>query len=156
MHFTLFIDNSGSFRYNDTYMNTFIRTLSRINNPDFSFDVITINERVVEWPNTNCLFRSNGGNKLSNEIGKIIKKHHKSNCNNYDIVLFDGDAHTDDYKHQNPEPFSKFDSNNTIIITDSENKRYIEHNVHKAKVKYVKNYCDEFINSICELLERAL
>ncbi len=156
VHFTLYIDNSGSFRSNDTNMNIFIRTLSRINNPDFSFDVITINESVVEWPNNNCRFESNGGNKLTNEIGNVIKKHHKPYCNNYDIVLFDGDAHTDDFYKQTPEPFTNFDSNNTIIITDSDNKKYIEHNVYKARVKYVKNYCDEFINSICDLLDRAL
>ena len=156
VHFTLYIDNSGSFYKNDDKMNTFIRTLDRINDPDFSFDVVTINTHVVEWPDHNCIFNSDGGNKLNNDIANIIKKHHKPNCNNYDIVLFDGDAHSDDYSHQTPEPFSKFDSINTIIISDSYNKRYIEGSVKKAKVKYVNDYCKVFINSICDLLERAL
>ena len=159
VHFNLFIDNSGSFRTNDERMNTFIRTLDRIDNPDFSFDVITINTKVVEWPNHKQRFASSGGNKLMPTIKDVIKKHQKTATNNYNIVLFDGDAHSDEwYEHYDEEPFKYFDLNNTIIISDDENTKYINKaRFTRAQVKLIEtNYCNHFIDTICELLERAL
>lgn len=160
VHFNLFIDNSGSFSSNDLNMNKFIRALAQIRNNDFSFDVITINYEVVEWTNNNKEFRSNGGNRLTDAIADVIKRHTKSACNNYNIVLFDGDAHTDDHlylKRDNiNDPFKHFDNNNTIIISDEANKKYIEPSVHKAHVTYTGDYCNEFINVIFNLLDRVI
>ena len=159
VHFNLFIDNSGSFYRNDDRMNTFIRALSKINNSDFSFDVITINTAIVEWESHDRVFSSCGGNKLPQKIGKIVKKHMKPACNNYNIVLFDGDAHSDDYNSINGtsnDTFKYFDGNNTIIISDYENKRYIDPSIKIAKVVYTHNYCDRFIEEIIKLLDRVI
>lgn len=160
IHFNLIIDNSGSFCSNDDNMNKFIKALSRINNPDFTFDVITINTRIVEWPDHNRLFDSTGGNCVPPEIKDVLRNHRKNNANNYNIVLFDGDAHSDDYyssymKDGRPDPMLYFDTDNTIIITDSSNQEYLE-KARKAKIEYVSDYCDQFINTVCKLLERAL
>ena len=159
VHFNLYIDNSGSFCRNDAKMNTFIRALSKINNSDFSFDVITINTAIVEWESHDRVFSSCGGNKLPQKIGKIVKKHIKPACNNYNIVLFDGDAHSDDYNSINGtsnDTFKYFDGNNTIIISDYENKRYIDPSIKLAKVVYTHNYCDRFIEEIIKLLDRVI
>ena len=159
VHFNLFIDNSGSFYRNDDRMNTFIRALSKINNSDFSFDVITINTDIVEWESHDRVFSSCGGNKLPQKIGKIVKKHMKPACNNYNIVLFDGDAHSDDRSSINGtsnDTFKYFDGNNTIIISDYENKRYIDPSIRIAKVVYTQDYCNKFIEEIIKLLDRVI
>ena len=159
VHFNLYIDNSGSFYRNDDRMNTFIRALSKINNSDFSFDIITINTKIEEWESHDRVFSSCGGNKLPQKIGKIVKKHIKPACNNYNIVLFDGDAHSDDYNSLNGtsnDTFKYFDGNNTIIISDYENKRYIDPSIKLAKVVYTHNYCDRFIEEIIKLLDRVI
>lgn len=161
VHFNLFIDNSGSFSSNDERMNTFIRTLDRINNSDFTFDVITINTKIVEWKDHNKEFISTGGNCLTDTIADVIRRHTKPATNNYNIVLFDGDAHSDDGLYRlssgKIEPFKHFDNLNTIIITDHSNSRYIDRaDMTKATVKYCSNYCEEFIDTICNLLEKAI
>ena len=163
VHFNLFIDNSGSFCRNDTAMNKFIKALDKVEKsiPSFSFDVITINTKVVEWPNHKQIFESCGGNKLLPEIKDVIKKHTKAQATNYNIVLFDGDAHSDDsYGYGRPhsdDPFKFFNLPNTIIISDDDNKGYMDA-VHmtQAKVRYTYNYCEEFISIICNLLEKCL
>lgn len=163
VHFNLFIDNSGSFWRNDDAMNKFIKALDKVekSTPSFDFDVITINTRVVEWPNHNQIFESDGGNKLLPEIKNVIKKHQKAQATNYNIVLFDGDAHSDDtYGYERPsasDPFKFFNMPNTIIISDDDNKGYIDA-VHmtQAKVRYTYHYCEEFISIICNLLEKCL
>ena len=159
VHFNLFIDNSGSFFENDTRVNILIRSLEKINDPDFTFDIITINTRINEWPNTHNIFRSTGGNCLTNQIAEVIKRHTKPRTNNFNIVLFDGDAHSDDRRSSfggPSDPFRHFDGYNTIIISDRYNKRYIDSSVKKARVKYTDNYCNEFIEEILNLLERML
>ena len=159
VHFNLFIDNSGSFSGNDVKMNTFIQMLNKIKNPDFDFDVITINTRVEEWENTNREFDSYGGNCLEDSIATVIKKHTKNNTNNYNIVLFDGDAHSDDshrWGDHTQDPFRNFGLTNTIIVTDDSNRKYIEPSVKNAKVIYTNNYCSQFIDEVCNLLERVI
>lgn len=164
VHFNLWIDNSGSFGSNDEIMNTFIQTLNRINLSDFTFDVITINTRINEWSDTHKIFESEGGNCLTDDIKEVIVRHQKPNTNNVNIVLFDGDAHTDDgYYHwynnssrkNTYEPFKNFDMNNTIIISDYANEDYIEHaNLTTAKVKFTNNYVEEFVDEVLNMIEK--
>jgi len=168
VHFNLFIDNSGSFSHNDTLMNTFIKSLDKISkmNKQFTFDVITINHEVVEWEDHNREFDSCGGNELTDDIAKVIKRHTKVNSNNYNIVLFDGDAHSDDFRNYTPEqhmakgtamdPFRHFDGPNTIIISDPYNKKYITASVKKARTIYTYDYCNTFADNICNLLEKVI
>ena len=163
VHFNLFIDNSGSFCYNDLAMNQFIKALDKIEKSisTFSFDVITINTEVEEWTTHDKIFSSYGGNKLLPSIKEVIKKHQLAKSTNYNIVLFDGDAHSDDDwgwgRAKSSDPFKFFNLPNTIIISDYDNKEYMDA-VHmtQAKVKYTNNYCKEFINIICNLLEKTL
>lgn len=156
VHFNLFIDRSGSFYENDTKMNIFLRSLEAINNKDFSFDVITINDTICEWPHTHLEFKSRGGNAIPDSLGNIIKKHTPRNTYVYNIVLFDGDCHTNDSFKKSKDNLCYFDTPNTIIVSDNSNKRYFSVCISKAKIIYTKEYCAEFINSIVTLLNRVM
>ena len=144
----------------DKVRNHYNYKVDRINNVDFDFDVITINNNIVEWDKM-YEFKCCGGNVLDDRIEPVFKKHQKRNCMNYNIVLFDGDAHSNEgYSRRHfpstGEAFRHFDTNNTIIISDPDNEGYIKDSVHTAKVKITKNYCQDFINCIFELLEIML
>lgn len=155
VHFNLFIDNSGSFEPNDINMNKFIQALSKVNNPDFDFDIITINTGIVEWPSpTSSIFNSNGGTKLPAKIESVIKKHTRPRANNYNIVLFDGDASPERLYGGN-NAFSFFDSTNTIIITDISNRCYLS-KLTKAKIIITDDYCNKFIDATLNLLSQVL
>lgn len=161
-HFNLFIDNSGSFLGNDDTMNKFIRVLNSLVSPKFDFDVITLNTHIVEWiSTTEMLFASSGGNCIEDEIFPIFRKHQKLQHNNFNIVLFDGDAYSNDRRKSSytraKNNFSAFDSEGTIIISDAYNAKYIEHSIKKAKVKYIEeNYCETFIDEVLTLLEKVM
>jgi len=161
-HFNLFIDNSGSFQGNDDTMNRFIRVLNSLVSPKFDFDVITLNTHIVEWTSTTkTLFDSTGGNRINSDIFPIFKKHQKLQCNNFNIVLFDGDAYSADGRRASyrgvKNNFSAFDSEETIIISDTDNVKYIEPSISKAKVKYIEgNYCETFIEEVLTLLEKVM
>ncbi len=154
VHFNLFIDNSGSFSDNDDNMNTFIQALNRICTKDFDFDVITINTRICEWKDTKSrTFQSGGGTRLPLQVGDVIKKHTQPRANNYNIVLFDGDA--DPERDRSGNAFKFFDTPNTIIVTDRDNEEYIC-GFNKMRKVVTGNYCEKFINEVLKLLEKAM
>ena len=156
VHFNLFIDNSGSFCENDTQMNTFIQALNKLRSRDFDFDVITINTRIVEWKDTTSTkFESDGGNRLTEEVGRVVRRHTQSQANNYNIILFDGDASPDKYS-DGTTAFKYFDGPNTILVTDHQNEKYVKTSIRQAKVIVTADYCAEFIDTICKLLERVM
>lgn len=158
IHFNLIIDNSGSFSKNTDKMNTFIQCLNRINNSDFSFDVITINDKIVEWENTHRYFYCKGGNTVPDSLQRILAKHQKRNALTYNIVLFDGDAHSDDRYtrkyNESSDNLRFFNTRNTIIISDDDNKKYFDKCITSASIVYTKNYCEEFIDQIINLLSK--
>lgn len=161
VHFNLFIDNSGSFRHNARTMNQFIKALDKIEKQvkDFTFDVITIGSSIIEWEDHNKEFHANGGNRLGEEIADVIKRHTKPNCSVYNIVLFDGDAHCNDYlrtKGTSMDTFRHFSGYNNIIVSDRSNECYIKPSVTKTRVIYTTDYCREFIDRVCETLKRVL
>lgn len=156
VHFNLFIDNSGSFDDNDFNMNKFIQSLNRIKSKDFDFDVITINTEVVEWPDTTSrMFKSTGCNSLHADIAKVVRRHTQTQANNYNIILFDGDAHPDHYS-DGSNAFKYFDGPNTILVTDSQNETYVKKAMRQAKVIVTGDYCNKFIDTVCKLLERVM
>lgn len=156
VHFNLFIDNSGSFSDNDFNMNKFIQSLNRITSKDFDFDVITINTEVVEWPDTTSrMFESTGCNSLHADIAKVVRRHTQTQANNYNIILFDGNAHPDFYS-DGSNAFKYFDGQNTILVTDSQNEEYVKKAMRQAKVIVTGDYCNKFIDTVCKLLERVM
>ena len=157
VHFNLFIDNSGSFCHNDAKMNMFISALNRLRSKDFDFDVITINTEIDEWKDTTSKrFRSCGCNCLHAVVGQVVRRHTQSQANNYNIILFDGDADADVYS-DGTTAFKYFDGPNTILITDKGNEKYLGKSLRQAKVVVIdNNYCSVFIDTVCNLLERVM
>ena len=160
LHFNWYIDNSGSFSNNSVKMNTVIRAFEHITRvyPDFSFDIITLNTEIVEWPNTHHEFRCGGCNKIPKELKDVVRRHLKPQTNNYNIVLFDGDAHTGE-SHYTPNANDNlrfFDMPNTIIISDEENKEYFDKCVKGVHVVYTKDYYNTFVDHLINLLDRAV
>ena len=171
-HITFFLDTSWSFRNNDTRMNIFIRTLERLaqNYPAFTFDIITISSYIEEWTTIDrkfCSFQENSifkenmtdrATKQMTNIPDLLKRHRKTNAENYLVVLFDGDAHFGEYNvvPSASDTFRILDGGHNIIVTDEQNRKYIEPSVHSAKVHYCKRYMDEFTSAVCDLLDRVL
>lgn len=156
IHFNLFIDHSGSFDSCNAAINELLRALYQVISPDFEFDVITIDTEIVEWDRPDqYVFEANGGTNLTNKIGPIFKKHQKRGCNNYNIVVFDGDAHGRGYS-QAEEPFNHFDTPNTVLVVDSDNADYIKHLTACKKKVINNNYAEHFIEEVLTLLERII
>ena len=155
IHLNLFIDNSGSWSA-DREINELIKALNEIKSPTFDFDVITINSHIVEWPTTTSyLFRSGGGTDLNNSIKDVIKRHTQHNAQNYNIVVFDGEAHDNKYT-ENREPFRHFDTTNTILVVDWRNDRFIK-NLKNCRKKIINsNYAGNFIDEVLKLLSGVI
>jgi len=152
-HFNLFIDSSGSMDNNENEINTLLRALSKIKSSTFDFDVITIDTVITEWDQMR-IYKANGGTDLDNDIAPVIRKHQKPNCNTFNIVVFDGEAH--DPCDRSEEPFRHFDTPNTILVVDSQNERYIS-DISKARKVVVRgDYAKNFIGEILNLLEKVM
>ena len=152
-HFNLFIDSSGSMDHNETKINTLLRALSKIKSSTFDFDVITIDTVITEWDKMR-VYKADGGTDLSNDIAPIIRKHQKPNCNTFNIVVFDGEAH--DPCDKADEPFRHFDTPNTILVVDSWNESFISDISKARKVVVQGNYAENFISEILNLLEKVM
>jgi hypothetical protein len=82
---------------------------------------------------------------------------------NYNIVLFDGDAYSNDvYKENikkwlpNGKGFQAFNNTNCMIISDPENKQYITKYAPTVRVIYTRDYVDELTNNVMKALQSAL
>lgn len=155
-HFNLFIDHSGSFEDCNEAINKLLKALMTVISPDFDFDVITIDTQITEWDRPDqFVFEANGGTDLNNKIAPVFRKHQKRGCNNFNIVVFDGEAHNYGYS-QSDEPFNHFDTSNTILVVDSSNERFVRH-LHNCKKKIInRDYEKYFIDEVLTLLERTI
>lgn len=160
LHLNLFLDKSGSFSNNEDLTNSIIKTLTDLEkkNHNFTMDVYFINDKFVH-ANTikERVMKCSGGNTLPNDIEQIITKAQKPNTFNYNIFLFDGDAFTD-----SPDPmnirrklFKAIDKKQTFLISDCENKPYID-NFTSAKVIITNRYTNELITNISRAFQIML
>lgn len=164
-HLNLYIDTSGSFRKNDEATNKIIKSLELIEqkNRNFTFDVITTGAEEKISPKSNRFISSHGGNHLSGEIFDIYRKMQLPQTYNYNIVLFDGDAYSNDvYKPSikkwlpDGKGFQAFNNNNCMIISDPDNKGYIEKYAPTVKTIYTHNYVNELSDNVLKALQNAL
>lgn len=151
----LFIDVSGSFMPNQYRTNKILFALSNIEkqNPHFSFDVITMQFKFKVLPKTQREIFCDGGNDIPIEARNIISSVADKQANNYNIVLFDGDALTDSVDESGKQ-FEYFNVlNNCVMILDESNKKYAEKYCKKHKIIYSKNYINELFDAICNALQ---
>ena len=150
IHINLFLDRSGSFKPNEPIANQVIYALYYLekSNPDFSFTLITCGcgERIED--KKDILFVANDGNWLDKDIWDIFKKVQEKQKVNYNIVLFDGEA------TYGPDicNFGAFNTSNTLIISDPDNKKAIERYAPSARSIITKNYTEELIDNLINLL----
>ena len=157
-HLNLLIDKSGSFWANQDIVNALLRMLTEIedNNPCFSLDVGFISTRIQPTTHDTRIIRCGGGNAIDPKDYKAyMDSKRKINCYNYDIVLFDGDACCDG-RMSGIKQFAAVDRENTTVITDPDNERYMrnENKFKKARVIVTSHYTQELINNIVKAVGR--
>lgn len=141
-HLNLFIDNSASFSSSDPIINMLLKALRDFekSNSNFSFDLVTINTRIVVKDHSDLTFKSWGGNKLDSSIFRIYNSLQHPDKRNFNIVLFDGDAVSDSRSiYADAANFKAFDHNNTVIISDSDNEWILDRHVKSARKKIISS-----------------
>lgn len=166
LHLNLFIDTSGSFSGNDNATNAILYSLSLIErkNPNFSFDVITMGPDEIILDKKARYIDSYGGNHLSKKIHRIYRKLQLPQTGNYNIILFDGNAYSNDCSEtsdwygdsEKGKGFTAFANNSCTIITDSDNRKYIERYCPNTHTIYTRNYVKELNENVLKALQRAL
>ena len=160
IHLNLFIDVSGSFFASETKVNQLLYSLTKYEKiePKFSFDLVTMQIGETLQPKNKRQISCDGGNYLDEKIFSIYNKLQLKDAQNFNIVLFDGDALTDipgtmKYKKFDiAKNFKAFNYKNTTIISDCSNKLYIDGNCDNAKVIFTIEYADELIVHVLNTL----
>lgn len=158
-HLNLVIDKSGSFWNNEDIVNAILSILSEIErkSKNFSMTVSFIGmnfetKKKGEDRSIHC----NGGNNVPEDIREIMMKLQKQNSYNYNLILFDGDAFSDNdwSRSKQRSVFRGFDMRQATMITDYDNERYIDHWT-STKVIYTEDYVEELIKNVAKVLTMA-
>ena len=152
-HLNLFLDDSGSMSGNENIVNKLLYSLICIekSNPNFTFDVITCADR-IEIIDKKKGYKARGGTYLSKKIIPLYNKVQKPNTYNYNLILFDGSASTDNYL--SGTTFNVFDNNKCTIISDYSNSSKLN-KLKTANVIYSNNYTEELIDNVYKTLRQA-
>ena len=161
-HLNLIIDRSGSFCDNVPLTNGILRVLSDIErkNQNFSMDVVFINHdiKICKTPRERRMV-ANGGNCVPENMKQILLGLQKPQTCNYNIILFDGDAMCNNHDcrtdRQYEDRFRVFDMNQTTLITDPENERYMGDGFTSTKVVVTTSYTEELVRHITNALTIA-
>lgn len=150
----LFIDNSGSFESNETIVNQLLFALKKLEQqePNFTFDLITMNTRFELKKKNERELHCGGGNDIPAYAEGIIKKVQDRQSMNYNIVLFDGDALSDPTEGHSGKQFKRFNMPNTVMILEDSNRKYAETYCKGIKRIYTRRYAAELIDQVCVAL----
>lgn len=154
----LFIDNSGSFNSNETIVNQLLFALKKLEQqePNFTFDLITMNTRFELKKKNERELHCDGGNDIPAYSEGIIKKVQDRQSMNYNIVLFDGDALSDSTEGRSGKQFERFNMPNTVMILEDSNRKYAETYCKGIKRIYTRRYAAELIDQVCVALRFLL
>lgn len=154
----LFIDNSGSFYLNETIVNQLLFALKKLEQqePNFTFDLITMNTKFELKKKNERELHCGGGNDIPAYAEGIIKKVQDRQSMNYNIVLFDGDALSDSTEGRSGKQFKRFNMPNTVMILEDSNRRYAETYCKGIKCIYTLRYAKELIDQVCVALSFLL
>lgn len=154
----LFIDNSGSFCSNETIVNQLLFALKKLEQqePNFTFDLITMNTKFVLKKKNERELHCDGGNDIPAYAEGIIKKVQDRQSMNYNIVLFDGDALSDSTEGRSGKQFKRFNIPNTVMILEDSNREYAETYCKGIKRIYTRRYAAELIDQVCVALSFLL
>lgn len=154
----LFIDNSGSFCSNETIVNQLLFALKKLEQqePNFTFDLITMNTRFELKKKNKRELHCGGGNDIPAYSEGIIKKVQDRQSMNYNIVLFDGDALSNPTEGRSGKQFKRFNMPNTVMILEDSNRKYAETYCKGIKRIYTRRYATELIDQVCVALRFLL
>lgn len=154
----LFIDNSGSFFLNETIVNQLLFALKKLEQqePNFTFDLITMNTKFELKKKNERELHCGGGNDIPAYAEDIIKKVQDRQSMNYNIVLFDGDALSDSTEGRSGKQFKRFNMPNTVMILEGSNRKYAETYCKGIKRIYTRRYAAELIDQVCVALSFLL
>lgn len=154
----LFIDNSGSFCSNETIVNQLLFALKKLEQqePNFTFDLITMNTRFELKKKNKRELHCGGGNDIPTYSEGIIKKVQDRQSMNYNIVLFDGDALSNPTEGRSGKQFKRFNIPNTVMILEDSNRKYAETYCKGIKRIYTRRYAAELIDQVCVALRFLL
>ena len=154
----LFIDNSGSFYLNETIVNQLLFALKKLEQqePNFTFDLITMNTRFELKKKNKRELHCGGGNDIPAYSEGIIKKVQDRQSMNYNIVLFDGDALSNPTEGRSGKQFKRFNMPNTVMILEDSNRKYAETYCKGIKRIYTRRYATELIDQVCVALRFLL
>lgn len=154
----LFIDNSGSFKSNEIIVNQLLFALKKLEQqePNFTFDLITMNTSFKIKKKNEREIECYGGNDIPKYAETVIKKVQERQSMNYNIVLFDGDALTDSTEGRSGKQFMRFNMPNTVMILDYDNYHYAETYCKNVKRIYTRNYANKLIDQVCVALSFLL
>lgn len=165
-HLTLFMDVSGSFSNSSPKLNALVQALLRVkkSNRNFEFDIIAMGDtnRMFD-PTKEKRIVCSEGNYFGNDVIPLARKCRRADCENYQLVVFDGDAMSCDgwgttkrneFRNENMGAWRVFDDNRTVIVTDECNEGYLNKaGVTKAKrVIVYHDYAEKFIENVIKLL----
>ena len=124
---------------------------------DFIFDIVTCQMGQKIRAKSDRQIVCTGGNDLNEEIFQQFKQLQFTNYNNINIVLFDGDAYSEakmngNFKSSQRKEFMAFDTVNTTIISDEDNRYIIDRDCHRAKKIFTYRYADELMKNILNTL----
>lgn len=163
VHIRFLIDNSGSFSHNSAKTNHLIRCLNFLEKvyPMFSYSFATLNINLEVWSDEDKLnktFQAIGGNRIPVERIKNYLNSKVQDAEYYNIVMFDGDACTDEHgdnKHRS-NLFSVFDRVNTFIIAEQSNIKYTTKFNFAQIIVENDNYVDRITENIKFIIDRFI
>lgn len=151
LHLNLFIDESSSFRDNDSIVNTLLYGLGKIERsyPDFSFTLIScgIGQRIRD--KNDRFQRSHTGTRIKDTIFEQYRQVQEQDAENINIVLYDGSAC---WVESDALNFKAFDNKHSVLIVDDSNKLYMKH-CKNAKVIITQNYTYELEKNVLDALK---
>ena len=160
-HLNLVIDCSGSYDSNVPLTNGILKVLSEVErkNRNFSMDVVFINHEIHKCNSVrDRVMKAWGGNLIPDNMKQIMLELQKPQTCNYNIILFDGDAMCNNHGLRGisdyQKRFSVFDMKQTTLISDPDNKEYMD-NFTSTKVVITRRYTQELINHITRALTIA-
>lgn len=161
IHLNLFLDESGSFCSSEHIAREIIYTLCWLEKqiPNFDFTLIRCGDGETIADKNDMKYSAHTGTAIGADVFNTFKKVQRRDAENYNILLYDGRAYSnwvgeghDGYIGN----FAAYNTSNTLIITDPENKDAVETYCPSARKVISKNYTDELIKNLVKMTEILL
>ena len=154
----LFIDCSGSFRWNDKKVNMLLKALMIFErqNKDFSFDLISCGKGQQLRAKNDRIQHSSGGTCITDSIFEQFKQVQQADAQNINICLYDGycvATALDCHKAQCEKNLSAFNNNRSVLILDYSNEKVAKKYCKNAKVIITDKYTEELDKNVFDALQ---